>query len=436
MPNRKPPSGASRSVSLLKEARFRRLWLTGGLGWTVRWLEILSVALYALEVSGSAFVVASMLFARTLPTVLLGGLAGVAAERFERRTLLALGLAGMCLNATVLAAFGLAGALTLWHIAAGASLSGVFWCMEYSVRRTLVADVAGVERMGNAAAIDSATLHLTRLIGPLAGGALFAALGLTGVYLISTALYTIALVNVATLERGTRRPVEAGVSWLHSLRAGFAQVRGHRLIAATLAVTVILNFFGFPFISMIPVIGEGELHLGPTAIGVLMSMDGLGALAGALLIAVVVRPALYTRIYAAGAALLLVMVLAFALSVHLALSLGVMFVAGLGVSGFAAMQSAILLSNTPSEKRPLLMGVLTLCIGAGPIGLLHLGVLAEWLGAPRAVAISAIEGLVALALAVLVWPELRGAHWALAPSSTSPSGRQARVHHQTERDRR
>ena len=136
-----------------------------------------------------------MLFARTLPTVLLGGLAGVAAERFERRTLLALGLAGMCLNATVLAAFGLAGALTLWHIAAGASLSGVFWCMEYSVRRTLVADVAGMERMGNAAAIDSATLHLTRLIGPLAGGALFAAFGLTGVYLLSTALYTIALVT-------------------------------------------------------------------------------------------------------------------------------------------------------------------------------------------------------------------------------------------------
>ena len=83
------------------------------------------------------------------------------------------------------------------------------------------------------------------------------------------------------------------------------------------------------------------------------------------------------------------------------------------------MQSAILLSNTPSEKRPLLMGVLTLCIGAGPIGLLHLGVLAEWLGAPRAVAISAIEGLVVLALAVLVWPELRGA-------GSSPRGRPGR----------
>ena len=374
----------------------------------MRWLEILSVALYTLEASGSALVVALMMFARTVPTVLFGGFAGVVAERFERRTLLAIGLAGMCANAALLAALALAGALSLWHIAAGASLSGVFWCMEYAVRRTLVADVAGVERMGNATAIDSATHHLTRLVGPLAGGLLFASLGLGGAYLLSTALYAIAFAAVVTLEAGTRHPAAAGVSWLHSIRAGFARVRDHRLTAGTLAVTVILNLFGFPFVSMIPVIGEHRLHLGPAAIGVLMAMDGLGAFAGALLLAVAVRPAFYTRIYAAGASLLLLMVLAFALSAHFPLSLGVMFVAGFGVSGFAAMQSAILLSHTPSEIRPRLMGVLTVCIGAGPLGLLHLGLLAQWLGAPRAVAISALEGLVALALAVLVWPELRG----------------------------
>ena len=406
---RKAASGASRISSLMQEASFRRLWITGGLGWVVRWLEILSVALYTLEASGSALAVASMMFARTIPTVLLGGLSGVLAERFDRRTLLTFGLAGMCINAAILAGFGLAGALTLWHIAAGATLSGVFWCTEYSVRRTLVADIAGVERMGNATAIDSATHHFTRFVGPLAGGVLFVAVGLEGAYVISTVLYAVALVNVLGLERGKRQPVTAGKSWLHSLRDGFAQVRRQRVIAATLTVTVVLNLFGFPCLSMIPVIGEGRLHLGPAEIGVLTSMDGLGALAGTSLIAVVVRPSLYTRIYAAGATLLLAMVLAFGLSAQFSLSLGIMFVIGLGFSGFAAMQSAILLSNTPSEKRPLLMGVLTLCIGAGPIGLLHVGLLAEWLGAPRAVATIASEGLVAMALAVLVWPELRGA---------------------------
>ena len=416
---REAPSSARRSLSLFREARFRRLWITGGLGWMVRWLEILSIALYALEVSGSAFVVASMMFARTLPTVLLGGLAGVVAERFERRTLMAFGLAAMCVNAALLAAFGLAGALSLWHVAAGAALSGVFWCMEYSVRRTLVADVAGVARMGNATAIDSATHHFTRLVGPLSGGVLYSTLGLPGAYVISTALYAVAFVNVLGLAPAAKRPAAAGASWLHSLREGFGQVRGHRLIAGTLAVTVTLNLFAFPCLSMIPVLGESRLHLGPAAIGVLIAMDGAGALAGTMLIAVLVRPSLYTRIYATGSALLLAMILALGLSAHFWLSLAIMLAAGLGFSGFAAMQSAILLSHTPSEKRPLLMGVLTLCIGAGPIGLLHIGLLAEWLGAPHAVAMTAMEGLVVLGVVLWVWPELRGAR--RPPSAESAS---------------
>ena len=418
-------SSARRSLSLFREDRFRRLWISGGLGWMVRWLEILSVALYALEVSGSAFVVAAMMFARTLPTVLLGGLAGVVAERFERRTLMAFGLAAMCVNAALLAALGFAGALSLWHVAAGATWSGVFWCTEYSVRRTLVADVAGVARMGNATAIDSATHHFTRLVGPLSGGVLYSTLGLPGAYVISTVLYAVAFVSVLGLAPAAKRPAATGTSWLLSLRESFAQVRGHRLIAGTLAVTVTLNLFGFPCLSMIPVIGESRLHLGPAAIGALIAMDGVGALIGTMLIAVLVRPSLYTRIYATGSVLLLAMFLALGLSAHFGLSLAVMFVAGLGFAGFAAMQSAILLSHTPSEKRPLLMGVLTLCIGAGPIGLLHVGLLAEWWGAPRAVAISALEGLCAMGAVLLRWPELRGAR-RRPPGKREPRGERPR----------
>ena len=409
MPSERRRTGASRSASLLRDADFRRLWLAGGLGWTVRWLEILSVGLHALEASGSPLVVASMMLARTLPAVLFGGFAGVLAERVERRRLLAAGLAAMALNAALLAALAFTGALALWHVAAGACVNGIFWCAEYPARRTLVADVAGMEWLGNATSLDSATHHLTRFAGPLIGGTLFAVLGLRGAYLLSALLYAVAFANVAALEGRERRPPAAApLPFLRSLGQGLAHVRRNRLIAGTLTVTVILNFFGFPYLAMIPVIAEDELGLSPAAIGGLMSMDGLGALGGSLLLAVAVRPAFFARVFASGATLLLLMVLVFALSPHLPLSLLAMLLAGLGMSGFAAMQSAILLSHSPNEIRPRLMGVLMLCIGAGPIGLLHLGLLAEWLGAPRAVALSALEGLIALAAAMRAWPELRG----------------------------
>ena len=52
------------------------------------------------------------------------------------------------------------------------------------------------------------------------------------------------------------------------------------------------------------------------------------------------------------------------------------------------------------------MGVLVVCIGAGPIGVLHTGLMAEWLSAEIAIRVIALEGLVALAFCVWKWPEL------------------------------
>ena len=71
------------------------------------------------------------------------------------------------------------------------------------------------------------------------------------------------------------------------------------------------------------------------------------------------------------------------------------------------MQATILFEATPPAMRRRIMGVLVMCIGAGPLGMLHTGALAEWLGADVAIGVIAVEGLVILALALWTWPALR-----------------------------
>ena len=88
--------------------------------------------------------------------------------------------------------------------------------------------------------------------------------------------------------------------------------------------------------------------------------------------------------------------------------LWMLFVTGLGGAAFSSMQSTLVFLTASPEVRSRMMGVLSVCIGTGPIGFAHLGLLADWLGAPTAVTIIALEGLVALVVAGLVWPELRG----------------------------
>jgi predicted MFS family arabinose efflux permease len=191
------------------------------------------------------------------------------------------------------------------------------------------------------------------------------------------------------------------------LSEGWRFTRAHRTIVGALAVTVIVNLWGFAYITMVPVIGERTLGLSPVLIGLLLSTEGLGALLGALLVARFERPSRYLQIYAGSSLLFLLAVLAFAWSSWFPLSLGLILLCGVGIAGFAVMQSTIFFLAAPAEMRSRVMGMVTVSIGAGPLGMLQVGLLADWLGAPLAVAVIAGEGLLALALAVLLWPELR-----------------------------
>ncbi|NIV75393.1 MAG: MFS transporter, partial [Gammaproteobacteria bacterium] len=236
----------------------------------------------------------------------------------------------MCLVSITLTGLALSGRLAIWQVALGAVLSGVFWSGEFPVRRTMLGEVAGLERLGTAMALDSATNNFTRMLGPLLGGALFAALGLHGAYALGVLLYGIALSLMLTLGFEERETAEhAPTGYLRSITEGLGYIRTNRMIAGTLVVTVFVNLFGFSYVSMVPVIGEERLELGAVAIGVLVSAEGFGALVGSLAVAAWVRARYFTAVYMLGSALYLSMILAFSLSTWFTAAVVLLFTGGL-----------------------------------------------------------------------------------------------------------
>jgi MFS family permease len=394
--------------SLLRDPLFLRIWIAGAMVGTIRWLEVLAVGVYTYQETRSPFIVACMLFARMLPTMLLGAFAGAIAERLNRRYLMMAGLASMCLVSAILAVLALGGKLAIWQIATGAVLSGIFWSGEFPVRRTMLGEVAGLGRLSAAMGLDSATNNFTRMLGPLLGGTLMSVVGLEGAYALGVVLYALAFANMATLAfEETSSTQIAPIGVLRSIRDGLAYIRTNRLIAATLVITVFVNLFGFSFVSMVPVIGEHRLGLEAVAIGVLMSAEGCGALLGSLAVAAWVRSRYFTITYLSGSALYLAMILGFSMSPWYSVAIVFLFIGGLGAGCFGAMQSTLIFFAATPRMRTRVMGVLVACIGAGPIGVLHVGLLAEFLGAHQAVTIIAVEGLIAIVVAAVLWPELR-----------------------------
>jgi predicted MFS family arabinose efflux permease len=252
--------------------------------------------------------------------------------------------------------------------------------------------------------LDAAANTATKAIGPAAGGILLALLGMQGVYFLGSALYGLSvflLIGIAVTRSGRA----AATSFWRGIGQTIAMVRQDRRLMSALAVTVIFNVWGFPYTAMIAVIGRDDLALSATEVGLLMSAEGIGGLIATLTIAFVARPWMHRRIYVYGLALCLIMMTVFAAVADPALAGLAVLVAGIGAGCFSAMQSTIILLSAPREQRGQVLGLLVVCIGAGPIGFLHLGLLAHWLGAAGAVTVIAVEGMIALVIARMVWPE-------------------------------
>ena len=211
--------------TLLSSRTFLRLWAIGGCVNTMRSFEVLCAALFTLDATGSGLAVAVVSAARTLPMLLLGAFAGVMSEAVDRKRILLVGqiLAGTS-SATiaVLAALGIA---QPWHVGLAALLAGSVWSTEMSTRRRMVGESVEGALVPRALAFDTVTNSITRLLGPIAGGAAYQVLGLAGAYGISVIVYSVAIIlirdsntgrpggrwccrgSLATLPRRSRSPV-------------------------------------------------------------------------------------------------------------------------------------------------------------------------------------------------------------------------------------
>jgi MFS family permease len=381
---------------------FWRLWSVGLVVFTVRWLETVAVGVFVYRSSGSAFLVALMTMLRLLPMGLFGAFIGAWAEKIERRITLILVVMMMLTTSGALAVLAYDGRLEIWHLAAASFLNGLGWATDNPVRRVMIGDVVGGNLMSTAMSLDVGANNASRMVGPTIGGLLLAGVGMSGVFVLSVVLYGFAL--FAAFRVRYRNAIWVGSApVLARIAEGIRLVRSDRRLIGTLVVTVVFNVFGWPFTSMVPVIGQNQLGLGAEGIGILASMDGIGAFCGALLLTLFLRPSWYARAYLGGVGTYLVMLVVFALAPSPGIAGGALLLTGLAGAGFSTMQATLVYLAAPPEMRSRILGVLSVCIGVGPIGFVALGLLADAIGAQWATAGSGLVGLLCLVLTRPLW---------------------------------
>ena len=323
-------------------------------------------------------------FASQFPSFLLAPFAGVIIDRGDRHRIVVLAQTASMLQSFALAILTLGGWITVPQLICLGILQGIIGGFEMPARQALLTDlVPNKADLRNAIALNAATFHGSRLVGPAIGGLLLTIISEGSCFLIDGVSFLAVLIGLLMMQRIKREPQPREKQIWADLKAGVSYAWGQPHIRAALLMVCSLAFFGTGYVSLLPPLAAEILHGGPELLGSLMAASGCGALVGALLLAKRHKnapdPNVLTKLVALDA--LAIVLLGATKSVIVAMLL--LFIAGFSMLTIIASCNTIIQSSLDNRMRGRVMSLYGMAfIGAMPLGNLLSGALASLYGVP------------------------------------------------------
>ncbi|GBD11145.1 putative multidrug-efflux transporter [bacterium HR23] len=403
-----PPKGISRTFLSLRHRDFRFLWL-GTLSFGgAQWIQQVTLGWLVYQITGSAIHLGLINGMRSLPVWLMAPLAGVAADRWNRRPLLVTTASVLAVVSFLFAIDVARGWVQVWHIYTFAFLMGCGISFQQTLRQAAVPGTVPRADLMNAIALSSAAFNLTRILGPTVGGALIALVGMAGNFFIQCGCYVWSALSLLGIRTplppgGGERPQPMHRAFLEGLR----YVRRDKQILSLIVIGLLPFLLVMPANSLMPIFARDVLHMGPEGLGFLLGSTGGGALLGSLMLATLGNVRRKGLIAFLGLTLMGTGLVLFGFSRWLPLSILLLVTVGIGQMTFMASNNTLIQTVVSDEYRGRVMSIYSLDQGLVPLGSLIAGVLATYITGPWAVVVMG-GSLLLLALgASLALPAVR-----------------------------
>ena len=379
-----------------------RLWFMGQMISLVgTWMQTAAQGFLVFQLTHSAAYLGYVGFASGLPSCLLMLFGGVFADRVPRRKLLIVTQSGMMMLALVLAVLTFMHVVQPWHIIAMAFGVGIANAFDAPARQSFVLEMVDREDLTNAIALNATMFNLGTLIGPAAAGLIYAAFGPGWCFALNGLTFVAVIAALAKMQLRPFVAKSARTAPFDDFMEGVRYVLSHKIIQALLSIAAIMSLFGTVYMTLIPAWAVRVLVGDATTNGWLLSARGLGALGGGLMIAALGRYKLKGRLITLGLFVLPVTLVAFSWVRWLPLSLIALIGVGWSFMVLFNTLNALIQTLVVDELRGRVVSIYTMCIFAlMPLGALLGGWVAEAIGEPVTVFLSA---LISLAFAILVF---------------------------------
>jgi predicted MFS family arabinose efflux permease len=366
---------------------FRRLWF-GALAASVgQWMQQVALGWLAIVMTNSPGFVGIVTFSAGLPFLVVAPFGGALIDRIDRRRLMLSCQVLAFLLATILAIDVMSAFVQPWHLPIAAFLNGSLQALLIPTQQSLVPALVPRESLTNAVGLMSAGQNMTRVVGPSVAGIVIGTIGVGPTFLaqaLAIALSFILVLGIVLPPRGQRSPAGRGI--FHGIRLVISRpdLRSLFLLAS------IPTLFVFPYIGFLNVFARDILRIGAEGLGLLMAVSGCGAVVGSLLVAAAARSEGTGRLLLGMTVLYGLPIVGVALSRTLWVTLPMLFVAGMLGAAFMSGNNALVQHRVSDDVRGRVMGAYMLTWGLMPLGSLPMGMIADRIGTPVAVAGGAV----------------------------------------------
>ncbi len=379
-------------IRALSNRNYRLFFFGQGISVTGTWMQTIAMSWLVYRLTDSPLLLGVIGFTGQIPSFVLAPLAGVLADRRDRRRTLIVTQALAMVQAFIVALLTLTGTITVWHLVVLSLFLGIVNAFDIPSRQSLVVKmVENKEDLPNAIALNSFLFNGARLVGPTIAGILIALLGEGMCFLLNGLSYIAVIAALLAMRTESERKEKSDTPIIQELGEGLKYAISSEAIKSILLLSAFISIAGMPYTVLMPVVARDVLSGGAHTYGFLMTGTGVGAVTGAVYLASrknvkVLGGMIPLAIGMLGAGLVVL-----SLSRIFWLSLPVMLFTGFGAMIQMVSNNTILQTIVDDDKRGRVMSLFSMSfIGMAPFGNLMAGGLASRIGAPATLLFSGL----------------------------------------------
>lgn len=375
----------------LKHKNFRLFFTGQTISLIGTWVHQTALSWLIYDMTDSKFMLGLISALGSLPMFFFAIFGGVIADRLpKKRTLIATQSVSMVLVG-VLAALVLLNVYKIWHIILISVLLGINFAVDMPVRQAFLIDITGKEDLMNGIALNSSLVNLARVLGPAIAGIIMVKYGVSWCFVINSLSFLAVIIALCYLKIPEIKIKERTESIVQYTISGFRYVKQNKVILESMIIMALMGIFGWSYALLIPALAKDIFSKGEQGYALLVSANGIGALAGALFIAYIGNSPNKRRIMNGGIYFFSIMVFLLSFSKVYWISLILIAGAGMGLLIYFSSCTTLIQSSVEDSVRGRVMGIWALLFGGMmPLGNLFAGVFAQYFGVPATLLLSSI----------------------------------------------